>query len=351
MRIMTIVGARPQFIKAHPISKEIRKNHEEIIIHTGQHYDYNMSGAFFEELGIPKPDYNLGINSSNESDKFGKMILEIGKLILELNPDLVIVYGDTDSTLAGAIAANKNSIKLAHIESGLRSFDKSMPEEINRIITDQCATFLFCPTKTSVENLKKEGIERNVYNSGDVMYDAILSFKKLAKKQILDELNLKQSEYFLATIHRKSNTNNKENLKNILEAFKESNEKIVFPIHPRTKKFLEEHGLNLEMPNVKLIPPVTYLEMLALEENAKKILTDSGGIQKEAFFLKVPCITLRDNTEWTETVSNGWNILVGADKEKIINAINNFNPKTNQEEHYGDGKATEKIVSIIEKII
>lgn len=349
MKVMTIIGARPQFIKESALSKQLRKNHGVIVVHTGQHYDHNMSGAFFEELNIPKPDYNLGINSGDQSEQVGRTIIELGKLIEKVKPDAIIVYGDTNSTLAGAIAANKKKIKLVHIEAGLRSFDKSMPEEINRIITDHCSEILFCPTNLAVQNLKEEGISKNVFQVGDVMYDSILNFQKIAESNILERLRIKSKKYYLATVHRQSNTDIKENLLEIFEGFRESGEKIIFPLHPRTAKYLKEYGINHKNSNILMIEPVSYLEMISLVKNARKILTDSGGLQKEAFFLGVPCITLRESTEWRETVENGWNILVGTNKGKIKEAIKNFSPNLERKSHYGDGRASEKICDLLEK--
>tara|TARA_Y100000310_G_scaffold260600_1_gene269591 strand:- start:372 stop:1430 length:1059 start_codon:yes stop_codon:yes gene_type:complete len=348
MKLVTIIGARPQFIKVFPISRELRKISQEIIIHTGQHYDYNMSKSFFEELDLPKPDYNLGINSTNSTNQIGRMIVEIGIILNKHKPDAVVVYGDTDSTIAGAIAANKQNIKLIHIEAGLRSFDKSMPEEINRVLTDHCSGILMCPTLTAVKNLQNEGITKKVFQTGDVMYDSILNFEKISDKNIINSLNLVPGNYLLATIHRQSNTNIMKNLKEIMGAFKDSKEKIIFPVHPRTSKCLEKYKLNENNSNIFLINPVSYLEMIALIKNAKKILTDSGGLQKEAFFLGVPCITLRENTEWIETIENGWNILVGANRSKILKAIKTFNPSKKRGTHYGCGKAAKKISNIIQ---
>jgi UDP-GlcNAc3NAcA epimerase len=326
MKILTVVGARPQFIKLAPLSKILRENGiNEIIVHTGQHYDENMNDLFFKELEIPDPDYNLGIGSGNHGEQTGRMLIEIEKIILKEKPNLVIVYGDTNSTLAGALAASKLHIKLAHVEAGLRSFNKRMPEEINRVLTDHVSDILFCPTQTAVENLKNEGITNGVYLVGDVMFDALLHFSKISdmKSNILERLNINQKEYYLATIHRAENTDDHERLKNILTAISKMDEIVVFPIHPRTRKMVNYYGLNglLKNNNVKVIDPVGYLDMLKLEKNAKAILTDSGGVQKEAFWLKVPCITLRDETEWIETVNLGWNRLVGSDVEKILEAV------------------------------
>jgi len=326
MKILTVVGARPQFIKLAPLSKILRENGiSEIIVHTGQHYDENMNDLFFKELEIPEPDYNLGIGSGNHGEQTGRMLIEIEKIMLKEKPDLVIVYGDTNSTLAGALAASKLHIKLAHVEAGLRSFNKRMPEEINRVLTDHVSDILFCPTQTAVENLKNEGIIIGVYLVGDVMFDALLHFSKISdmKSNVLERLNIKPKEYYLATIHRAENTDNYERLKNILTAFSKMDEMVVFPIHPRTRKMINYYGLDdlIRKDNIKVIDPVGYLDMLKLERNAKAILTDSGGVQKEAFWLKVPCITLRDETEWIETVNLGWNRLVGSNVEKILEAV------------------------------
>lgn len=346
MKIVSVVGARPQFIKCAPVSRTIRKQHEEILVHTGQHYDPEMSDVFFEELDIPKPDYNLGIGSGTQGEQTGKMIIEIEKVLLKEEPDIVLVYGDTNSTLAGALAASKLHIKVAHVEAGLRSFDRTMPEEINRVITDHISNILFCPTDTAVMNLKNEGITEGVYNVGDVMVDALKYNQRIAenKSTILQDMSLNPKEYLLATVHRASNTDNKENLSSIVEAFSDVEETIVFPIHPRTRKYLKEYNLwEKVLKNTKVIPPVGYLDMLKLESNARKILTDSGGVQKEAYMLGVPCITLRDNTEWVETIEEGWNLLAGADYEKIKHAIENFEGTDIRNDVFGDGNASNKI--------
>lgn len=353
MKIATIVGARPQFIKLAPVSRELRKDFDEVLIHTGQHYDYEMNRIFFEQLDIPEPDYYLGVGSGSHGYQTGEMLKKIEKVLMKENPRLVLVYGDTNSTLAGALAAVKLHIKVAHVEAGLRSFDKQMPEEINRILTDHVSDYLFAPTETAVKHLYNEGITENVYLTGDVMYDALLHNIQIARKEsdILDRLHLKSKEYLLATVHRVENTDNKDNLTSIAEAFMESNELIVFPVHPRTLKYLDEYKLLDRInaaSNIILLPPVGYLDMLVLEENAKKILTDSGGVQKEAYFLRIPCITLRERTEWIETVKDGWNLLVGADKHKILNAIFEFTPSGETYTYrFGDGNASKKIVDIL----
>jgi len=354
LKIVSIVGARPQFIKCAPVSKELRKDHKEILVHTGQHYDYVMSKLFFAELGIPKSDYNLGVGSGLHGEQTGKILIETEKVLLEEKPDFVLIYGDTNSTLAGALAAVKLHIPAGHVEAGLRSFDRFMPEEINRVLSDHVCNILFAPTKNAVKNLKNEGITRAVFNTGDVMYDALLQNIKIAeeKSDILNKLDLKEKDYFLATVHRPSNTDNKENLSNIINAFSESDKKIILPIHPRTKKFIEKYNLKNKIgKNILIIKPVGYLDFLKLEKNAEKILTDSGGIQKEAYLLKIPCITLRENTEWIETVKDGWNVLVGADTKKIIEAVKNFNPEKNQHNYYGNGDASKMIRKIIDKIL
>jgi UDP-N-acetylglucosamine 2-epimerase (non-hydrolysing) len=352
MKIASIVGARPNFIKCAPLSKELRKEFDEVIIHTGQHYDYEMNKVFFDELKIPEPDYHLGVGSGSHGEQTGEMLKRIEEVLLEQKPELVLVFGDTNTTLAGALAASKLHITVGHIEAGLRSFDKRMPEEINRALTDHCSDLLFCPTETAVENLKREGINKGVYLTGDVMVDALKENIEIADKKsmILDLLSLKQKEYYLATIHRPENTDAFNKLKNIVDAFCEIGN-IVFPCHPRTEKLLIQFELWDKLTKkVKVIKPVGYLDMLMLEKNAKKILTDSGGIQKEAYILKVPCITLRQNTEWVETIEDGGNVLVGASKEKIVRMANDFEHKGEQRAVFGDGDASKKIVEGIKEV-
>lgn len=348
MKIITIVGARPQFIKAAPVSKALRTEHEEIIIHTGQHYDANMSDIFFNELKIPKPDYNLEIGSGFHGMMTGRMLEKLEEIYLKEKPDFVLVYGDTNSTLAGALAASKLLIPVIHIEAGLRSFNKAMPEEQNRILTDHISDLLLVPTEDAIKNLKNEGILKGVYNVGDVMYDAVLMFKKIAKAKeyLLKELQVNSNEYILTTIHRAENTNDINRLKSMIAALNECGEKIVLPLHPRTKKFINDYGLKFN-ENIKVIDPIGYLEMLMLEENSKMIVTDSGGVQKEAYFMGKPCITMRGETEWVETVECGWNVVVGTDKDKILYNIKNFKPANKQEAIFGDGNASKKILNII----
>jgi len=350
MKIASVVGARPNFIKCAPLSREIRKVHNEIIIHTGQHYDYEMNKVFFDELKIPEPDYHLGVGSGSHGEQTGEMLKRTEEVLMKEEPDLVLVYGDTNSTLAGALAASKLHIKVGHIEAGLRSYDKSMPEEINRVLTDHCSDILFCPTETSVENLNREGVTNGVYLTGDVMVDALKGNIEIAEKKamILNELDLKPKEYYLATVHRAENTDDFNKLKSIVDAFC-AIENLVFPCHPRTEKYLKGYGLwDRLVENARVIKPVGYLDMQVLEKNAKKILTDSGGVQKEAYIFKVPCITLRNTTEWIETVEDGWNVLVGADEEKIVVMSNEFEPKGKQRDVFGKGDASEKIVEIVD---
>lgn len=354
MKVLTIVGARPQFIKAAPVSKVLREaGHIEYLVHTGQHYDHNMSQIFFDELQIPAPDINLNIGSGSHGKQTGKMLAGIEEVILEQKPDWVLVYGDTNSTLAGALAAVKLHVLVAHVEAGLRSFNKKMPEEHNRVLTDHCADLLFCPTQTAADNLAQEGIVDDVHVVGDTMYDALLQFSEIAKhaSTILADLRVQARQYLLATIHRPYNTDIPENLRSILDALREIDEPIVFLAHPRTRKKIEELGWEFQTGKQRgqmmMIEPVGYLDMLMLEQNARLILTDSGGLQKEAYMLSVPCITLRPETEWIETVHAGWNVLVSTDRNRIVEAIHHFAPSHEQSLLFGDGQASERIVHLL----
>lgn len=350
MKIVSIVGARPQFIKCAPVSRELRKEHEEILVHTGQHYDHGMSEVFFEELRIPRPDYNLGIGSGTHGRQTGAMLGAIEGVLEIEKPDMVLVYGDTNSTLAGALAAAKLHIPVAHVEAGLRSFDRSMPEEVNRVLTDHASDLLFCPTATAVANLATEGITKGVHLVGDVMVDAMNYNRTIAEERsrILEDVGVEPGDYLVATVHRPSNTDSPENMAAILGALGEADRSVVFPVHPRTRKFLREYGLLAEMPeNIRVIEPLGYLDMLRLMAQAEKILTDSGGVQKEAYMLGVPCITLRENTEWVETVEAGWNVLVGAERERIISMIREFAPAGDQFPLFGNGQAAAVIAKII----
>jgi UDP-N-acetylglucosamine 2-epimerase len=362
MKIVTIIGARPQFIKAAPVSRAIQDHNlknpdnqfNEIIVHTGQHYDDNMSAIFFEELNIPKANVNLGVGSGSHGWQTAQMLIRIEEILIKQKPSWVMVYGDTNSTLAGALAAVKLNIPVAHVESGLRSFNREMPEEHNRVIVDHCSDMLFCPTQAAVENLSKEGITHGVHLVGDTMYDSVLQFVSSAHKKstVMNELQLKPKNYLLATIHRPYNTDVPENLRNILSAFIEIGKPIVFPVHPRTKPKIDDALNNAFQAeggakNILAIDPVGYLDMLVLEENAHLIMTDSGGMQKEAYFMCVPCVTLRPETEWVETVEAGWNVVVGADREKIVNTVNSFKLPDKKPDFYGDGRAGEKILEFL----
>lgn len=344
MKILTIVGARPQFIKAAAVSHILRKTNTEVLVHTGQHYDYHMSDVFFSELEIPLPDYNLEVGSGGHSRQTGEMLIRMEPILEEEKPDYVLVYGDTNSTLAGALAATKLNIPVAHVEAGLRSFNRRMPEETNRVVTDHVSQLLFCPAQQAVDNLKAEGITNGVHIVGDVMHDAILKYIGIAEKKsnILASLGLESHKYLLATIHRAENADNTSRLLNILETFSMTGETIVLPIHPRTHKAIKLAGFSLG-GNIKLVEPVGYLDMLWLEKNARMILTDSGGIQKEAYWLEVPCVTLRGETEWVETTQTGWNILAGAEREKIIDAVRNFPIPSSHPALFGNGDASLQI--------
>jgi UDP-N-acetylglucosamine 2-epimerase len=364
MKIVTIIGARPQFIKVAAVSRAIAAHNRltpnslpmtpypspitEIIIHTGQHYDDGMSAIFFRELEMPKPKYNLNIGSGSHGLQTGRMLIAIEEVLLKEKPDWVLIYGDTNSTLAGALAAAKLHIRIAHVEAGLRSFNRLMPEEINRIVADQLSRMLFCPSQVAVNNLVMEGITKGVLITGDVMADALqfAAAKVSTNSDILNRLDLQPQSYLLATVHRAENTDNNERLKNILLAFEAINEVIVFPVHPRTRNFLQSKGYQ-PPKNVRLIDPVGYFDIIALEKSARILLTDSGGMQKEAYWLKVPCITLRDETEWVETVEAGWNVISGADQNKIGNAVQNFTPSAEHPSLYGDGHAAEKIIKVL----
>jgi UDP-GlcNAc3NAcA epimerase len=354
VKLVSIVGARPQFVKAAPISRALRAaGHEEFMVHTGQHYDTNMSAVFFEELQIPPPDANLGVGSGHHGAQTAAMLAGIEKMLLAEKPERVIVYGDTNSTLAGALAAAKLPIPVAHVEAGLRSFNRQMPEEFNRIVADHLSDILLCPSQTAVDNLRTEGITRGVHLVGDVMYDAVLQFAELARERsnILDELRIAPGNYLLATVHRAENTDDLGRLGNILTAFSQLDEQIILPIHPRTRKaIMDSADGELQLSNnVRLIDPVGYLAMLTLEQNARMILTDSGGIQKEAYWLGVPCVTLRDETEWVETVAAGWNVLAGADAARIVESVRRLRPATGSNAPlYGDGHVATQCVSVLE---
>ena len=360
-QIITIVGARPQFVKAAMLSRAIALHNQngsdtikERLIHTGQHYDENMSRIFFSEMGILKPTWQLHCGNSSHGAMTGQMLIEIEKILLENRPDYVVVYGDTNSTLAGALAASKLHIPVVHIEAGLRSFNKAMPEEINRILTDHVSTLLCCPTKTAIEHLKKENIVDGVFHVGDIMYDAAILFSNKAEKEsdIMSRLHLKEKSFLLCTVHRAENTDSEKRLTQIIEAFLQiatHKTPLVLPLHPRTKQYLEKYNLMEKCrsnSNIIFTEPLGFLDMVMLEKKAFTILTDSGGVQKESYFHQTPCITLREETEWTETVSSGWNQLAGYKTENILHCIEQ-NPERHPIDEYGNGDTAQKILGLL----
>jgi UDP-N-acetylglucosamine 2-epimerase len=351
LNILTVVGARPQFIKAAPLTSALSSaGHKEYFLHTGQHYDAEMSETFFKELNLPAPDANLGIGSGSHCQQTGQMLIDIGHYITNQNPDCVIVYGDTNSTLAAAMAAAKLNVSVVHVEAGLRSFNKKMPEEINRILTDHVSRFLFCPSQVAVNNLKREGIFKNVYLVGDVMYDSLMQNIELAERhsKIIEKLKLKPNCYSLATVHRAENTDDPKRLKSIFSAFEilaKDGIKIIIPLHPRTRKAIK--SFNISLKNLHIIDPVPYLDMLNLEKNANIILSDSGGVQKEAYWFGIPAITLRNETEWVETVESGWNKAVGYDTLRIVSTFKSIQPGQRVSHKLNDGLTSERIVKIL----
>jgi UDP-GlcNAc3NAcA epimerase len=348
MRVLSIVGARPQFIKAAPVSRALRRRNEEFLLHTGQHYDDAMSDRFFRELDLPRPDRNLGVGSGPHGVQTGAMLGGIEAVICEWRPDWMLVYGDTNSTLAGALAAAKLHVPVAHVEAGLRSYDRRMPEEINRVVTDHLSTVLLCPTDAAVSNLGREGVVTGVHVVGDVMFDAFLHARALADghTSILERAGVTTGVYHLLTVHRAENVDQVDTLARILEGVRASGVRAVFPIHPRTRAALASARLRVP-ENVVDIDPVGYHDMLILEENAEVVVTDSGGVQKEAYFAGRPCITLRDRTEWTETVAAGWNCLAGTEPASIARAMREFRPSGPRPALFGGGHAAERIVEIL----
>lgn len=358
MKIAIILGTRPEIIKMSPIIRECQKRHLNFfILHTNQHYTKNLDRIFFEELDLPKPKYNLNIGSGLHGEQTGRMLIKIEKVLIKENPDVILIEGDTNTVLAGTLAASKLYIKIGHVEAGLRSYFREMPEEINRVLTDHCSDFLFTPTKRAKETLLNEGIPKErIFITGNTIVDAVCQNLKLAKKKskILEKLNLEKGKYFLVTAHRQENVDNKKRLKGILEGlifiYNKFNLPMIYPIHPRAQKKIKEFRLKIPK-GIKLIEPVGYLDFLNLESNAKLILTDSGGVQEESCILKVPCVTLRDNTERPETLEVGSNILARTNSTKILNSVEKMiNKKRNWQNPFGDGKSAEIIIDILENI-
>jgi UDP-GlcNAc3NAcA epimerase len=349
MKIASIVGARPEFIQAFPVSQALRKNHNEILIHTGQHYDYKMSQSFFDDLGLPDPSYNLEVGSGSHGVQTAQIMVRLEEVLIAEKPDIVVIRGDTNSTLAAAIVASKLHIPVAHIEAGERSYNRRMPEEINRLVADTLSDLHLCASQTAIQRLADEGIRETSRWVGDVMYDVMMQLKPIARKKshILQTLELYPGSYSLVTIHRSENTDTPERIKGIVKALNSISEKIVFPVHPRTKKILNEINDHFNI-NILAVDPVGYFDMIVLEENARIIATDSGGVQREAYFHGKPCLTLRDETEWVDTVQVGWNVLVGADTSRIVDNWFRFMPPLEKPEIFGDGHAGLKIVSTLE---
>lgn len=360
MKILTVLGARPQFIKAAAISRVIGKTPGlvEMIVHTGQHHDANMSDVFFDELGIPRPAFNLGVAGLSHGAMTGRMLEGVEALLKSETPDVVLVYGDTNSTLAGALAAAKLHVPVAHVEAGLRSHNAFMPEEVNRVLTDRMSTWLFCPTEVAVANLRAEGFPHPVpgrrpqqlLQVGDVMFDVTLHFRDVARERVpLSRYGVDDGGYLLCTLHRAENTDQPERLAGILSALRQlaTRTPVLLPLHPRTRHLLAARGEQSLLDGLTLLEPLAYLDMQRLEMGARAILTDSGGVQKEAFFHGVPCVTLRDETEWVETVELGWNTLVGADPDRILAAMAGLQTPAVRPQVYGDGAAAERIVGAI----
>ena len=344
VRIVTIVGNRPQFVKAAAVSRLLRERHEELLVHTGQHYDDELSKVFFEELGIPAPDRELGAGSGSNTEQTARILAALAPVLAELRPGLALVYGDTNSTLAGALAAAQADIPVGHVEAGMRSFDRSMPEELNRVLTDHASDLLLCSTQTAMDNLAREGVHGEAHLVGDVMADVSLAFREIAadRSTILAELGLEPSAYLVVTAHRAGNVDDPTRLERLVALLEALPQPVVFPVHPRTRARLEGAGLLDRLDGVTLVPPLGYLDFLELARHARAILTDSGGVQKEAYLLGVPCVTLRDTTEWVETVDAGWNVLVDLDREAALAALERT-PPPERPELYGGGRAAERV--------
>ena len=354
MRVLTVVGTRPQFVKSFPVSRSLRERHDEVLVKTGQHYDPELSAVFFDELGIPAPDHDLEIGSDSHGAQTGRMLARLETIVEREAPDLVLTYGDTNSTLATALAVAKLPPPLAHVEAGLRSFNREMPEEINRVVTDHVSNHLFAPSRTAVGNLAAEGITDGVHQVGDVTHDALLWAREAAtdRSTVLSDLDLTPDEYVLATVHRAANTDDYNRLAGIVEGLASSAYPVVLPAHPRTTAALAEAGLEARAREaLQLTEPAGYLDFVRLLDGARTVATDSGGVQKEAFFLRTPCVTLRDETEWVETVEAGWNTLVGADAAAIERALADASAPATHPNPYGDGDAAGRIREVLERVV
>jgi UDP-N-acetylglucosamine 2-epimerase len=350
LKILTVVGARPQFIKAAAVSRPLRQHHHEILLHTGQHYDDAMSDRFFNELDLPQPEIELGVGSASHAQQTGRMLIGIETAIAEHRPDAVLVYGDTNSTIAGALAAAKMHVPVAHVEAGLRSFNRTMPEEINRVVTDALSSLLLCPSETAAANLRREGITSGVHLVGDVMADVLAKFGGTANAAaVLAGFGVRDGQYFVATVHRAENTDDPSRLRSIIEALSDLPSPVIFPAHPRVKAAIAAAGVR-PGANVRVVDPVGYASMIALAKHARAVLTDSGGLQKEAYWLGVPCVTLRDETEWVETVASGWNVLTGSDAGRIAAAATAATRPPTHPRLYGDGNAAAAIVRHLERL-
>ena len=351
MKILSVVGARPQFIKAFTVSRELRDNHEEILVHTGQHYDQEMSDVFFEELGMPDIDYNLGVGSDTHGRQTAAMVEGIEEVIEAENPDILLLYGDTNSTLAGAIAGSKMDPLVAHVEAGLRSYNREMPEETNRVLTDHASDVLFAPSESAVEKLAEEGIADGVHFVGDVMYDAILWAREVAreKSEILNGLPVQTDKFILSTVHRAANTDDWNTLESIIDGLSNSPLPVVLPLHPRTEERLEKYGCReWAKDKLEVIDPIGYIDFVRLIDDAERVATDSGGVQKEAFYLDTPCVTMREETEWRETTECGWNRLVGSDSAKIRDALKADDWPESKPDLYGNGQASQRVIEVLE---
>jgi len=351
LRVVSIVGARPQFVKAAVMSRAIRRRHDEVLVHTGQHYDAEMSAVFFDQMGIPAPEVQLESGSGTHAQQTAAMLVGIERVLVEHEPDWVVTFGDTNSTLAGALAAAKLHVQVAHVEAGLRSFNWRMPEEINRVLVDRMSAALFCPSETAVANLRREGIVNGVHLVGDVMAEALLDAVAAARSrsQILDSCSVTDGNYLLATVHRAENTDDLERLSRIVAALDAAGEPVVFPVHPRTRRGLDQLGY--EPPgHVRIVPPLGYLDMVRLLVGARMVLTDSGGLQKEAYWTGIPCVTLRGETEWVETVRAGWNLLAGADTSVILEAVRTYRPPQERPELYGGIGVAGRCVTLLESL-